>query len=211
VWIEKEINGVSDNPLFNQENDIANGGNFYGGYLAHSMDYIKICMGNIADLMDRQLTLLISEKTNRGLTPNLANWENLEEHERHKFHGLKAVHQNVSAITSDIMAKCIPNSIFSRSSESHNQDKVSLGMTAAVACSDQLETMVTVFSCYLTCLAQAIDLRKINLKGATSKYYYQLVRDAVSFVGTDQRMDLSINKLREKLITESKEKGYVYL
>ncbi|MBY0415616.1 MAG: aromatic amino acid ammonia-lyase, partial [Bdellovibrionales bacterium] len=206
-----EINGVSDNPLFDQEDRLANGGNFYGGYMAHGMDYLKICMGNIADLMDRQLTLLISEKTNRGLTPNLANWENVSPDKRHLSHGLKAVHQNVSAITSDIMAKCIPNSIFSRSSESHNQDKVSLGMTAAVQASEQLEVLVSVFACYLTCLAQAIDLRKIDLKGSESRYYYDLIRKSVPFVEKDMRLDIGISKLRESLLNEAKEKGHVFV
>lgn len=210
-WIETEVNGVSDNPLFDQEDRLANGGNFYGGYLAHSMDYLKICMGNIADLMDRQLTLLISEKTNRGLTPNLANWENISTSERHLYHGLKAVHQNVSAITSDIMSKCIPNTIFSRSSESHNQDKVSLGMTAAVQSCEQLETMVSVFACYMCCLVQAIDLRKIKLQGSESIYYYDLVRASIPFVEKDRRLDLDIAKLRESLLKEAKERGHVFI
>lgn len=210
-WLETEVNGVSDNPLFDQETNLANGGNFYGGYLAHSMDYLKICNANLADLMDRQLTLLISEKTNRGLTPNLANWENLSDDKRHLRHGLKAVHQNVSAVTSDIMAKATPNSIFSRSSESHNQDKVSLGMTAAVQCQEQLEQMVSIMSCYLCCLAQAIDLRKIELKGEVSRHYYQLIRSQIKFVEKDIRLDLSIAKLREVLINEAREKGYVFV
>ncbi|MEA9357188.1 aromatic amino acid ammonia-lyase [Bacteriovorax sp. PP10] len=210
-WIEMEINGVSDNPLFDQEDRLANGGNFYGGYLAHSMDYLKICMGNIADLMDRQLTLLISEKTNRGLTPNLANWEGIDIEKRHLSHGLKGVHQNVSAITSDIMAKCIPNTIFSRSSESHNQDKVSLGMTAAVQSSEQLEVLVTVFACYLCCLAQAVDLRKIKLQGEVSKRYYDLVRSQIPFVEKDMRLDIGIMKLRDRLLVEAKERGHVFV
>ncbi|OUR99681.1 hypothetical protein A9Q84_01260 [Halobacteriovorax marinus] len=206
-WIEVEFNGVSDNPLFDQEGNLANGGNFYGGYLTHSMDYLKICMGNLADLMDRQLALLISDKTNRGLTPNLVNWKNIPKEKQHLYHGLKGVHQNVSAITSEIMAKCIPNSIFSRSSESHNQDKVSLGMSAATQCSDQLETVFTVFACYLTCLAQAIDIREIELKGETSKEIYQLIRKSVNFVDKDMRLDRKINALREDLIKLALEKG----
>lgn len=210
-WLETEINGVSDNPLFDQENELANGGNFYGGYIAHSMDYLKISIANLADLMDRQLTLLISEKTNGGLTPNLANWENLSSEKRHLSHGLKAVHQNVSAVTSDIMAKAIPNSIFSRSSESHNQDKVSLGMTAAVQCQEQLESMVSILACYLCCLAQAIDLRKIELQGEVSRYYYKLIRTHIKFVDKDKRLDQNILKLKEALIMEAKEKGHVFI
>lgn len=209
-WLETELNGVSDNPLFDQEDEIGNGGNFYGGYLAHSMDYLKICIANLADLMDRQLTLLISEKTNRGLTPNLANWEGLDPEARHLNHGLKAVHQNVSAITSDIMAKAMPNSIFSRSSESHNQDKVSLGMTAAVQCSEQLEVMVSVMACYLSCLCQAVDLRKIDLKGDLSKKMYGLVRKNISFVKKDQRLDKGIENLRKDLLSLAQETSSVF-
>ncbi len=210
-WIETEINGVSDNPLFDQEESMANGGNFYGGYLAHSMDYLKICIANIADLVDRQLTLLISEKTNRGLTPNLANWKGLKPEERHLYHGLKAVHQNVSAITSDIMAKAMPNSIFSRSSESHNQDKVSLGMTAAVQCSEQLEVMSTVMACYLACLTQAMDLREIKFQGKVSRHYYALVRKHMKFVDKDQRLDQSVASLRQDLIQTARENSHVYV
>jgi histidine ammonia-lyase len=210
-WIEIEMNGVSDNPLFDQENNFANGGNFYGGYLAHSMDYLKICMGNLADLMDRQLTMLISDKTNRGLTANLVNLEGVPPERHHLYHGLKGVHQSVSAITSEIMAKCMPNSIFSRSSESHNQDKVSLGMSAATQCSDQLDSMFTIFSCYLTCLAQAIDLRKIKLKGDASLYCYQLIREHVDFINKDVRLDHSINKLRASLIERSQKERTFYV
>lgn len=210
-WITTEVNGVSDNPLFDQGAAIANGGNFYGGYLSHGMDYLKICLANLSDLMDRQLTLLISEKTNRGLTPNLANWEGLSPQKRHLSHGLKGVHQNVSAVTSDIMAKAMPNSIFSRSSESHNQDKVSLGMTAAVQCADQLEAVTTVMACYLTCLAQAVDLRKLKLQGAVSQKYYHLIRQHVPFVGHDQRLDGSINQLRKALVVEAQESQHVFL
>jgi histidine ammonia-lyase len=109
------------------------------------------------------------------------------------------------------MAKAMPNSIFSRSSESHNQDKVSLGMTAAVQCSEQLEVMVSVMACYLCCLAQAIDLRKIELKGEVSRHYFALVRKNIKFVEKDQRLDRGIASLRESLIQEAGRVGYVFV
>ena len=206
-WIELEINGVSDNPLFDQESNFAGGGNFYGGYLAHSMDYLKICLGNLSDLIDRQLTLLISDKTNRGLPANLVNEAEISIEERHLHHGLKGVHQLVSALTSEIMAKAIPNSIFSRSSESHNQDKVSLGMSAATQCYDQLDKVTTIFSCYMICLAQALDLRGIELIGEKSKEFYNLVRSSVPLTKKDQRLDKNISNLKNKLTTLALEKG----
>ena len=158
-WLECEINSTSDNPLVDTEGAFAMGGNFYGGYLSQGMDYLKISLGHVADFADRQLMMLIDEKSNRGLPPNLANWPGLPEEERYLHHGLKGLHQSVGAITSEIMARTMPNGVFSRSSESHNQDKVSLGMSAATACSDILESLFTVQALYLICLAQALDLR----------------------------------------------------
>ena len=59
-WLEKELNSTSDNPLIDEEGEMATGGNFYGGYLGHGMDYLKIGLGHLADHMDRQLSLHIA-------------------------------------------------------------------------------------------------------------------------------------------------------
>lgn len=201
-WIETEINGVSDNPLIDEDAQLATGGNFYGGYLSHGMDYLKICLANLADMIDRQLMLVIDEKTNRGLPPNLAAWNEIPEEQRFLHHGLKGLHQATSAITSEIMARANPCSTHSRSSESHNQDKVSLGMSAAVQTSEMIEQLSTITAMYLACVAQALDLRGIKLKGARSKELYGLVRETVPFVIQDIPLDQPILKLRKKLFSE---------
>ena len=198
-WIETEVNGTSDNPLIDDDGSLAMGGNFYGGYLSHGMDYLKICLAHSADLIDRQLMTLIDEKSNRGLPANLADWNSIPPAERFLHHGLKGLHQAVNAITSEIMARATPNGIFSRSSESHNQDKVSLGMSAAVQCSQMIEPLYTIQAMYLICLTQALDLRGIRLKGDESQAMYQLVRDTVPFVSRDKALGEEVKVLAEKL------------
>jgi histidine ammonia-lyase len=197
-WVELEINGVSDNPLIDDDGQLQMGGNFYGGYLGHSMDYMKICMAQIADLLDRQLMSLCDAKSNRGLPPNLVNWKGLPKEDWYLHHGLKGLHQSVSAITSEIMARATPNTIFSRSSESHNQDKVSLGMSAAVQCTQILEPLFSIASMYFICLAQALDLRGIEVQGEISKKLMKVVRSATPFVEKDQPMDRAIVNLSEQ-------------
>jgi histidine ammonia-lyase len=194
-WLETEINGVSDNPLISPDGEHAMGGNFYGGYLAHGTDYLKISLGHVADLADRQLASLMCESSNRGLPANLANWHegNKEEHFLH--HGLKGLHQSVSAVTSEILAKATPNSIFSRSAESHNQDKVSLGMSAGVQLLEMIPQVYNVLAMHLACLAQALDLREISLAGEENTALYSLVRKHVPFVQFDQPLDRSISAL----------------
>ena len=198
-WLEDEINSTSDNPLVDVQGQIAMGGNFYGGYLSQAMDYLKIGLAHQSDLADRQLTLLMDEKSNRGLTPNLVDWNSHAESEKHLQHGLKGLHQSANAITSEIMAKSIPNGIFSRSSESHNQDKVSLGMSAATQCADVIDQVYTVMSLHLTCLAQALDLRGISLKGEVSQNLYSTIRRHVPFVQRDTALDKNILELTTAL------------
>jgi histidine ammonia-lyase len=92
--------------------ELAHGGNFYGGYMSQGMDYLKISLAHLADLADRQTAYIIDDKSNRGLPANLAAWNHLPEEERHLHHGLKGLHQAVSALTSEVMARSTPGGIF---------------------------------------------------------------------------------------------------
>ncbi|MFZ3231642.1 MAG: aromatic amino acid ammonia-lyase [Pseudobdellovibrio sp.] len=199
ISLEHEINSVTDNPVIDLEGQLEMGGNFYGGYLCQAMDFTKINLAHIADLLDRQVMMLIDNKSNRGLPNNLVDEENLGPNVRNIHHGLKGVHQAVSAITSEVIQKSIPSGIFSRSSESHNQDKVSLGMSAATSCSEMLKGVYKISAMQLVCLAQAIDLKKINLVGSESKELYDLVRKHVPFVNQDMSLGHQIFELTEEL------------
>jgi histidine ammonia-lyase/phenylalanine ammonia-lyase len=198
-WLETELNGTADNPLIGEDGSLAMGGNFYGGYLSQGMDYLKIALAHVADLVDRQLTLLIDDKSNRGLPANLADWRGIPENERFLHHGLKALHQAVNALTSETMARAMPGGIFSRSSESHNQDKVSLGMSAAVQCSEMLAPLFRVQAMTLVALAQALDLRERALQGKTSAALYTAVREVVPFVKRDTSLGREIETLAARL------------
>lgn len=199
-WLQDEVNSASDNPLIGTEDgkpdELGNGGNFYGGYLSQGMDYLKISLAHMADVVDRQVAYIVDDKSNRGLPANLANWAALPENERHLHHGLKGLHQSVSAVTSEIMARATPGGIFSRSSESHNQDKVSLGMSTAVQCSEMLEPLFTVMTMHSAVLAQALDLRGVKLKGTRALEHYNRIRAQFPFVSKDQSLGAPIQNLR---------------
>jgi histidine ammonia-lyase len=209
-WLENEVNSTSDNPLIGEDGRLEMGGNFYGGHLSHGMDYLKICLGHTADLVDRQLMTLIDEKSNRGLPANLINTEALPVEKRFLHHGLKGLHQAVSALTSETMARTMPNGVFSRSSESHNQDKVSLGMSAAVQCSQMMDPIFTIMSMYLVCLTQALDLRHIQLQGADSIRMYKMIRAQVPLVSKDQPLGDEIARIAENLKQMAREVGGVF-
>jgi histidine ammonia-lyase len=155
--IEQEINSANDNPLIDPtENRVMHGGHFYGGHIAFAMDSLKNCVANIADLLDRQMALLVDAKYNNGLPPNLsgATGERKAIH-----HGLKAVQIACSAWTAEALMKAMPSSAFSRSTECHNQDKVSMGTIAARQCLEILFLTEQVASACLIAVFQAIELR----------------------------------------------------
>lgn len=200
TWLEDELNSVSDNPLFDPEDEsMANGGNFYGGYLGHGMDYFKICTAHVVDMLDRQVMLLFDPGAGYGFPPNLANWPAMTKEERHLHHGLKGLHQATNALTSEVVQMTTASTVFSRSSESHNQDKVSLGMSAATSFAAMLDKAFTVQALSLACLAQALDLRGVTLKGDDSRRLKELVRRHVPFVAHDQSLGAPVTNLKHAL------------
>lgn len=67
-------------------------------------------------------------RTNNGLPANLSGMGGTEAS---IHHGFKAVQIGCSAWAAEALKQTMPASVFSRSTECHNQDKVSMGTIAA--------------------------------------------------------------------------------
>jgi histidine ammonia-lyase len=155
--IETELNSSNDNPIIDPDHELVlHGGHFYGGHIAFAMDSMKIAVANIADLLDRQLALLVDTKFNNGLPSNLSG----AEAERAMVnHGFKAVQIGASAWTAEALKLTMPASVFSRSTECHNQDKVSMGTISARDCLRIIELTEQVAAAALLATSQAVELR----------------------------------------------------
>jgi histidine ammonia-lyase len=155
-FIETEMNSANDNPLIDPETrSVYHGGHFYGGHICLAMDTLKNISANLADLIDRQLALLVDVKYNSGLPPNLTGTRgNISIN-----HGFKAVQIAASAWTAEALKNTMPASVFSRSTECHNQDKVSMGTIAARDCVRVNKLTAQVMAAALLASFQAIDLR----------------------------------------------------
>jgi histidine ammonia-lyase len=155
-FIETEMNSANDNPLVDPETkSVYHGGHFYGGHICLAMDSLKNIIANLADLIDRQLALLVDVKYNRGLPPNLTGTQN----NLSCNHGFKAVQIAASAWTAEALKATMPMSVFSRSTECHNQDKVSMGTIAARDCVRINKLTAQVMAAALLAAFQALDLR----------------------------------------------------
>lgn len=87
--IENELNSANDNPLINGDAELVlHGGHFYGGHIAFAMDALKTAAANLADLMDRQLALLVDSKYNHGLPQTCpAVWASFTCADQPRFQG----------------------------------------------------------------------------------------------------------------------------
>ncbi len=153
--VENELNSANDNPIIDAEGEhILHGGHFYGGHIAFAMDSLKNAVANVAELLDRQVAQLVDTKFNHGLPPNLAGSAEVLSH------GFKAVQIGCSAWTAEALKNTMPASVFSRSTECHNQDKVSMGTIAARDCKRVLTLAEQVAAAAMLAAWQGVQLRR---------------------------------------------------
>ncbi len=187
-FIENELNSANDNPIIDAEGEhVLHGGHFYGGHIAFAMDSMKTGVANLADLMDRQMAQLMDTKFNHGLPANLSG---ASADQAMLNHGFKAVQIAVSAWTAEALKNTMPASVFSRSTECHNQDKVSMGTIAARDCIRVLELTEQVAAAMLIAVVQGVELRGNNaLLSPELKETLAEVREKFSCLTTDRALD----------------------
>ncbi|WP_454256350.1 HAL/PAL/TAL family ammonia-lyase [Pseudomonas sp. Marseille-Q8238] len=200
-FIETELNSANDNPLIDAEAErVLHGGHFYGGHIAFAMDSLKNLVGNVADLLDRQLALLVDVRYNHGLPSNLSG---APAETAMINHGFKAVQIGTSAWTAEALKNTMPASVFSRSTECHNQDKVSMGTIAARDALRSLELTEQVAAATLLAANQGVWLRlrdgKRDLPAPLASMHDQLATDFPPLIedrGLEGELRLCLERIR---------------
>lgn len=191
--IENELNSANDNPIVDPESGrVLHGGHFYGGHIAMAMDTLKTQVANLADLHDRQMALLLDNKTNQGLPANLSGAQGQRSAINH---GFKAVQIGCSAWTAEALKLTMPASVFSRSTECHNQDKVSMGTIAARDALRVIELTEQVMVASLLAAWQGVQLRNPDplALGSSLHALLEFVSDNFNLVIEDRPLE---NELR---------------
>jgi histidine ammonia-lyase len=199
--IENELNSANDNPIIDAVAErVLYGGHFYGGHIAFAMDCMKNAVANLADLLDRQMALLVDSRYNNGLPPNLSG---VEGPRAAINHGLKALQISVSAWTAEALKLTMPASVFSRSTECHNQDKVSLGTIAARDCLRVLELTEQVAAALLITVRQGVWLRcRLNpslVPATTLKSMMDALSADISVIEEDRKLEPDLRVLLERI------------
>ena len=197
--IETELNSANDNPLIDAENEeILHGGNFYGGHISFAMDSMKNLVANLADLVDRQMALVVDSKYNNGLPANLSG---ADKESKNVCHGFKAVQIGMSAWTAEALKNTMPASVFSRSTECHNQDKVSMGTISARDCLRVIQLTQQTVAAAVLITSQALQLRvnsgefaEEHLSEAVSEFKSDIF-SVFKLVEIDRPLDVDLRRI----------------
>ena len=203
--IENELNSANDNPLIDPVGGrVLHGGHFYGGHIAFAMDGMKNTVANLADLLDRQMALLVDSRYNHGLPANLVGATGARAAINH---GLKALQISASAWTAEALKLTMPASVFSRSTECHNQDKVSMGTIAARDCLRVLELTEQVAAALLVTVRQGVWLRCRDypeaVPHAALARMQELLSEDIAAVVEDRRLDPELRLLLERIRSQA--------
>lgn len=144
-----EALSVADNPLV-LDTGIWHGGLFYAAGLATAADLLHDVIARCAEMVDRQVLLLVDPTTSHGLPENLEAPGALH---------VKGIHQLLSSLNQALRGRGVPSRQLSFSCEGNNQDIVPCGMTALLGLADSLGIAEQALRAAAFCAERAICLR----------------------------------------------------
>jgi histidine ammonia-lyase len=182
-----ELNSVNDNPLVDPDSrQILFGGNFFGGHPALVMDTVKIAAASVADLVDRQFALLVDEHHNMGLPETLVAYGGC---------GVKGLQMTCSALTEVSVQRSFSDSVLSRSTECANQDKVSMGVQAALNATEIVGLLSRALATELIALSNAAALRDEARLSPQGRALVDTVRAMSPVLTIDRPLDADIARV----------------
>lgn len=153
--IEREINGVNDNPIVlgsPQDPAVLHGGNFQGQQIAFASDTLNAAVAHVAMLIERQLDVLLSPDLNGG-APLLLAWQ------PGATSGLAGAQITATALTADLRRAAAPSALASIPTNGRNQDLVSMGTMAARVALEQTDRAAAVLAVHALAITQLNFLR----------------------------------------------------
>jgi histidine ammonia-lyase len=195
VWMRRDIVDCASGRILH-------GGHFYGGHIAFAMDGLKSAVASVADLMDRQLALLVDTRFNNGLPQNLSGASPARSAINH---GLKGVQISASAWTAEALKLTMPATAFSRSTECHNQDKVSMGTIAARDCLRILELTEQVAAALIFAVRQGVHFRQNTGEGKNRQLsdpvadFHARLSEALPLLTEDRPLESELRELTQQI------------
>ncbi len=199
--ISNELNAVVDNPLlFIAEKQILSGGNFHGQPIALALDYLKLAIAEIGNLLERQVCKLVDAGQNDFLPPFLVENAGLNS-------GFMILQYTCASLVSENKVLVHPASADSIPTSANQEDHVSMGPIAGRQALEILDNVKKILAILLLTAAQGLDLREKQLSnthfkvelGENSKILKEKIRNLVSYWQEDRLAEPDIRLILENL------------
>jgi histidine ammonia-lyase len=165
--VEREINSVTDNPLFFVEDDDPppsddgrvsryrdySAGNFHGQPVALAVDFLGLAIAELGNIAERRIQKLLDAHHNAGLPASLSTRPGLQS-------GLMIAQYTAAALVSENKTLCHPASCDSIPTSANIEDHVSMSMTGARQAAQILTHVESVNAIELLCAYQAQCFRR---------------------------------------------------
>jgi histidine ammonia-lyase len=194
--LEREANGVSDNPLvFADDGLLISGGSFHGEAVAFAADQIALALAEIGSLSERRIALLTDPHLS-GLPAFLTPAPGLNS-------GFMLAHISAAALASENQHLAHPASIDSRPTSANQEDHASMATYAARRLLDMTENAAAIVAIELLAAAQGIELRRPLRTGAALQLFVARIRHHSTFLEQDRPLHRDIGALAAMILEGS--------
>lgn len=192
--VQRELGGVSDNPLVfagagEAADAIVSGGNFHGLPLALAMDALTIAVAHLAGVSERRTYyLLAASDSENPLNPYLSPQPGLHS-------GLMIVQYTAAACCNEIQSLCAPASVANIPTSAGQEDYNSFGPLAGFQLRRAVELATYVVAVELLCAAEALEYHRPMRSGDAVEAAHALVRRHVPRLRADRPMTNDIESI----------------
>jgi histidine ammonia-lyase len=191
--LEREANGVSDNPLvFAASGEVLSGGNFHAQPVALAADTLALAIAEIGNLAERRIALLTNTAMS-GLPAFLVAEPGLDS-------GFMAPQIAAAALASENKSRAHPAGIDSIPTAADQEDHVSMATFAARRLADMVDNAATIIAIELMAAAQGIDFHAPLVTSEALLPAYQAVRERVPFIASDRRLAPEIARVADEVV-----------
>ena len=187
---EREINGVTDNPLvFPDNGDVLSGGNFHGEPLALAADHLGLLLAELADISERRIE--------HAMDPAVSEMAGFLTEEGGLNSGFMIAQVTAAALVSENKVLAHPASVDSIPTSANKEDHVSMGTHAARKAFEILQNTEHVLGIELMCAAQGLDLRRPLKPAPATGAALKEFRKKVAYLAEDRVMYPDMEKATE--------------
>ncbi|WP_414696150.1 histidine ammonia-lyase [Phenylobacterium sp.] len=180
--LEREANGVSDNPLIFAGEDVAlSGGNFHAEPVAFAADMIALALCEIGSLAERRIAMLVDPALS-GLPAFLTPKPGLNS-------GFMIPQVTAAALVSENKQKAYPASVDSIPTSANQEDHVSMAAHGARRLAPMAENLAGVLAIELLAAAQGCDFHAPLSSSPALESVRAAVRGRVAHLDDDRHME----------------------